>query len=233
MNAVENIENLVKKIFGIQIEIKGNKRNCRNNCTGALVNKDDFGIFRDNFLERLKRISTHFKDIDSRTKIANKIKELATEEEYGWAGYYSELVAIDTFCLLKTVTNIKIDNVFKKDINDSIAFKMGHNKINIDLSFELNKKEIYTDVKSLKSLNTEIYDSITNTIMERAQNELGIKLLIAVDDKKSRTPDEINEMGKRKEEIIEYIFEDIKNKREERVFVKIVNCKSKCKLNCV
>ena len=55
MNAVENIEHLVKKYFNEDVSICD--KTISNNCIGALVYEDNYGEFKRNFEERLSRIA--------------------------------------------------------------------------------------------------------------------------------------------------------------------------------
>lgn len=212
MNAVENIQYLTRKYFDIEFKVTQKQESFSNNCTGALIRNGYFHEFRANFIGLLQRLSSYYKTQQARQAIANKLKELAISDKYGWAGYYSELIALDVYALSSAISNINYINIFEK-IDGALAQRMAQRKIDIDLSFILNNKKYYTDIKAFKSLNTELYDDITQTAMKLVKNELKLQTIIAVDNLEPITDEETSLLGKNKKEIIDCILDGIRKRQ--------------------
>jgi len=185
MTQLENYRNLLENIFGQTINFSNNT--IENNCIGALSYTNDFHVFRDNFIERLKRINSHYvnNSPDSINDIINTAKQIAQVKGYKWSGPYSELVTLDYWLQFENIMNIKF--IDKGDVNnfeDSIAKQIGQQEVDLDISLDLHTKRIYTDVKSLIPTHTELVDQILNKVKSRtiAQNYLiGIDDLFEVD----------------------------------------------------
>lgn len=211
MNAVENIQYLTQKYFGIEFKVTQKQESFSNNCTGALIRNDDFHEFKANFISLLLRLSGYYKTQQARQEIANKLKELAISNKYGWAGYYSELIALDVYAISSAISNIDYINIFKR-IDGTLAQRMSQKKIDIDLSFILNNKKYYTDIKAFKSLNTELYDDITQTAMELVKKELKQQTIIAVDNLEPITDEDTSLLGNNKKEIIDCILNAVRKR---------------------
>jgi hypothetical protein len=179
MNAMENYKTLVDLIFERSIDIPNS--NNRNNCTGALVNSDNYSIFRNNFIERLKRIYCYFKaDTVAIDNIINTVKSIALAKGYKWSGPYSELVCLDYWIQFKNIQNMKyVHRGNVNDFPDSIAKDIGQTEIDLDLSLDLSFCKIYMDVKSLIPTHLELVDQI----LDKLEKRVGTKdYLIGIDD---------------------------------------------------
>lgn len=178
MNPVENIENVIKKYFKEYVVIKD--KSITNNCIGALVNEDNFEIFKNNFENRLQRISEKIQDSAQRKEIVEKIKNLAGKTGYKWSGPYSELVALDYFLDSNFIMNLQFINKFSVfHYPNSLAARNNKKNIDIDFSFELKCNTYYTDVKSLIPTQSEVLDSIMDNVLKEVSNK---RILIGVDD---------------------------------------------------
>ena len=94
MTPVENYKQILKNIFNQEVNLSNN--NINNNCIGALNSQNDYNIFKNNFIDRLKRINNHFSGSDKHIKeIVDTAKQIGQTSDYKWAGAYSELVALD------------------------------------------------------------------------------------------------------------------------------------------
>lgn len=82
MNAVENIESLVKRYFNEDIRIKD--KSVTNNCIGALISKDNFKEFKKNFEDRLERLVGKITEKSQRKEVIEKIKNLAEKNDRKW-----------------------------------------------------------------------------------------------------------------------------------------------------
>lgn len=180
MNAVENIEHLVKKYFNEDVSICD--KTISNNCIGALVYEDNYGEFKRNFEERLSRIAGKITDSSQRKEIVDKIKNLAERTGYKWSGPYSELVALDFFLSSDYIANHHFVNRLEtSQYPDSLAARNKRQNIDMDFSFELKTNKYYTDVKSLIPTQIEIFDMIIDNVMKKFSNK---KILVGVDDLK-------------------------------------------------
>ena len=178
MNAVENIEYLVKKYFFEDFVLKN--KSVVNNCTGALVNENNYEEFKKNFEERLGRLSDKISDSSQRNEVIEKIKNLAEKTGYKWSGAYSELVALDFFLSSDYIMKPCFINRFDSSkFPNSLATRNNRRTIDIDFSFELREKKYFTDIKSLIPTQIEVLDIIIESVKEKTSNK---KILIGVDD---------------------------------------------------
>lgn len=184
MTQVENYKNILENIFKKEIKFSNNK--IENNCIGALSNVSDFSIFNDNFIQRLKRLNNYFSNSDEHiTEIIHTAKQIGQTSGYKWAGAYSELVALDYWIQFENLSNINFPD--RGDVNnftDSIAKQIGQQEIDLDISFDLSTKKIYTDVKCLIPTHTELTDQILNRVKSKTKEQdylIGIDNLFDVD----------------------------------------------------
>ena len=180
VNAVENIERLVKEYFEEKVEISD--KTVTNNCIGALVNENNYDEFKRNFEERLSRISSKITDSSQRENVVDKIKNLAEEKGYKWSGPYSELVALDFFLSSDYIAEPCFINCFESSrYPESLPARNKRKTIDIDFSFEFKTNKFYTDVKSLIPMQIEIFDTIIDNVIKEIPNK---RILIGVDDLK-------------------------------------------------
>ena len=199
MNAVENIEFLVKKYFGEDIVI-GDK-SVTNNCISALVNENNFQEFKKNFEERLERLSNKISDISQRRDIIEKVKNLAEKTGYKWSGAYSELVALDFFLASDYIMEPRFINHFDVfNYPNCLAARNNRLNIDIDFSFELRLNKYFTDIKSLIPTQIEVLDIIIDNVIKKSSNK---KILIGVDDFKPESLIDFQEVVAKEKKSIE------------------------------
>ena len=180
MNAVENIENLLKKYFHEDVVISN--KTITNNCIGALVNENNYDEFKRNFEERLSRIADKIEDSSQRKEVVEKIKNLAEKTGYKWSGAYSELVALDFFLSSEYIADPHFINCFKtSQYPSSLAARNKRTTIDIDFSFEFKTNKYYTDIKSLIPTQIEVFDTIIDNVMKKTSKK---GILIGVNDLK-------------------------------------------------
>ncbi|MCL2312476.1 MAG: hypothetical protein FWC41_08340 [Firmicutes bacterium] len=179
MTQVEKYKELIENIFEQTIDFSN--VDIENNCIGALARINDFHIFRNNFIERLKRLREFFRHSEETTKeLINTIKSIAQTKGYKWSGPYSELVALDYWIQFTSLRNIKyIDRGNVNDFEDSIAKKIGQQEIDLDISFDLIGTKVYSDVKSLIPTHTELVDQILKNLKSKVSKK---DYLIGIDD---------------------------------------------------
>lgn len=179
MNDVENYKTILEEIFGQEIAFSNYK--VTNNCIGALRSTENFSIFKINFIERLKRLQSYFSGSQKHLKeIIDTAKQIACGTGYKWAGPYSELVALDYWTKFENLREIAFPDKGPVDnYADSIAKIIGQTEIDIDISFKLSTKKIYTDVKCLIPTHKELTDQILRSLKKRIK---GIDFLIGIDN---------------------------------------------------
>ena len=184
MSQIENYKSILQEIF--EIEINFTNAAIENNCIGGLIENENSNIFCTNFKERLKRLKKHFKDNNNiLIEIINTAKNIGQTTGYKWAGPYSELVALDFWLQFADIDNIKFPD--RGDVDtfaDSIAKKIGKEKVDLDISLELSSRKIYTDVKCLIPTHTELVDKIllkVRSLTEKQNYLIGIDNLFDVD----------------------------------------------------
>lgn len=179
MTQVENFKEILEDIFKKEISFSNN--NIINNCIGALQSNDNYSVFSNNFIERLKRINDYFSDSeDIITEVIYTAKQIGQTKGYKWAGAYSELVALDYWIQFQDLSNISFpDRGNVNDFVDSIAKQIGQQEIDLDISLDLSTKKIYTDVKCLIPTHTELTDQILNRVKSKTTRQ---DYLIGIDD---------------------------------------------------
>ncbi len=178
MSQVENYKQILEEIFKQKIDFSN--YNITNDCIGALKSENDYHVFTVNFIERLKRINKFFftSTVDI-NEIINTAKQIGQTKGYKWSGAYSELVALDYWIQFENLSNINFPargNV--NDFEDSIARQIGQQEIDLDISFDLSTKTIYSDIKSLIPTHTELKDQILNRLKQKTKEK---KYLIGID----------------------------------------------------
>lgn len=179
MNDLENYKNILENIFkrNLSISITSNT----NNCIGALNNKDNFDVFKNNFYERLKRLVHYFRNdeviIDN---IINTCKNIGSANGYKWSGYYSELVALDYWIQFDNIEEIKYGIKDKDKLwENSFAKIIGQTEVDIDLSLDLSFSKLFTDVKSLIPTHLELIDKLLYILKSKTRDS---DYLIAADN---------------------------------------------------
>ena len=212
MTQVENYKNTLERIFNKTIDFSN--ISIKNNCIGALNRTNDYHVFRNNFIERLKRLNEHFKDSpDIIDEIINTAKQIGQKKGYKWSGSYSELVALDYWIQFENLTNIKFpDRGSTITFPNSIARQIGNQEIDLDISLDLTTKKIYTDVKSLIPTHTELVDQILDRLKSKVENKdflIGIDNIYSVDYLRTKA-DFIYEL--QSGDLIQKLAESIKSK---------------------
>lgn len=182
MTDVENLEKIIKDIFGIEKIIK-DKANT-NKCISPL-NRYPLNMFAFNFMNRLSRLNQIFKNNKEELDIiAERVKNLGESTESNWAGPYSELVALDFYGQFSE--NIGISYINQLNITqhpNSIPAINGQKEIiDIDLCLSLKNEKIYTDVKSFNCVHQIIFDKIFEKVEKYAEEEFNKSILIGVDN---------------------------------------------------
>lgn len=178
MSQVEYYKKLIEEIFNIKVKFSDTR--ITNNCIGALKNHDNYKVFHENFIARLRRLNSYFQTSPKQIKeIIDTAKQIGQAKGYKWSGPYSELVALDYWIQFENISNIKFPDRGKvEDFPDSLAKRIGQKEIDIDLSLDLATKRIYSDVKSMIPTHIELADLILN----RLQKVTSKSFLIGVDD---------------------------------------------------
>jgi hypothetical protein len=179
MNDLENYKSILEDIF--RQEITFSNKPVTNNCIGALRDKENFNVFKTNFVGRLTRLQSHFADSEKHIKeIIDTAKQIANGTGYKWAGPYSELVALDYWIQFENLRDITFpDRGSVDNYADSIAKKIGQTEIDIDISLKLSTKKIYTDVKCLIPTHVELTDQILKSLKKKITE---IDFLIGIDN---------------------------------------------------
>lgn len=185
MTDVENLESLIYGIFGIQKTIK-NKKNT-NKCISPL-NSQPLNLFAQNFIKRLKRLNKKFKnDRKTITEITEKIKNIGEAKNSGWAGPYSELVALDFYSQFSEFFKLSYINILPvSEHKTSIPAIIGHRQtIDIDLCLHFKNSPIYTDVKSFNCIHQNILDEVFERVEEYSLLSLGKSVMLGADNRSS------------------------------------------------
>lgn len=182
MTDVENLEKIIRDIFGVRKIIK-KKRNT-NKCIQPL-NIYPLNMFAFNFINRLTRLNEKFKDNKiALNTICERVKNLGEAKDSGWAGPYSELVALDFYSQFSEFLGISYINLLEiKRHKESIPAINGQKeKIDIDLCLSLKSEKLFTDVKSFNCVHQIIFDRIFEAVESYAAKEFKKSILIGVDN---------------------------------------------------
>lgn len=182
MTDIENLEQIISRTFGIQKTIR-NKANT-NSCISPL-NRSPRNLFAKNFLARLERLNQKFKgDFPALNDIAERVKNIGEARNSGWAGPYSELVALDFYSQFSDFFSLSYINQLPiKNHRKSIPARNGQKEvIDIDLCLHLRHDLVFTDVKSFNCIHQNILDEVIETVEEYSLVTLGKSVMIGVDN---------------------------------------------------
>ncbi len=182
MTDVENLQALIRGIFGVEKVIKN--KNSTNKCISPL-NCQPPSLFAENFVKRLERLNRKFKK-DARTinEITEKIKNIGEAKNSGWAGPYSELVALDFYSQFSDAFGLSYINILPvSEHKTSVPAIIGHRQtIDIDLCLHLRHYGIFTDVKSFNCIHQNILEEVFESVEEYALLSLKKSVMIGVDN---------------------------------------------------
>ncbi|MCL2185396.1 MAG: hypothetical protein FWB86_06045 [Treponema sp.] len=179
MNDLENYRNIVENIFSQEFKIPVSDNT--NNCIGALNHYDSFHVFRENFIERLKRLYVYYeKKPEVIDEILTTLKNIGIKKGYKWSGGYSELVALDYWIQYNNLLNIDFQIKDKKDLYDhSIAKLIGQRELDLDMALDFSSFRVYMDVKSFLPTHVELSDRIFEILKSKTNRN---NFLINVDE---------------------------------------------------
>ncbi len=207
MTDVENIERLIFRIFGIEKKIRS--RSNSNRCIAPL-NTQNLGLFAYNFHERLSRLARVFAQSPKElNEIAERVKNIGEAREWGWAGPYSELVALDFYAQFSKNLSISFINQLPISLHkNSIAARSGRKEIiDIDILLQTRGIKIYTDVKSFNSVHLQILETIFEKVESFALSSLKKSILVGVDNLSSLDYREVKaHLGAEKTRIFETLW---------------------------
>lgn len=185
MTDVENIETLIHDIFSVEKSIKS--RANTNRCTAALSSPSQ-NLFALNFVRRLRRLALKFKD-DARAvnEIAEKVKNIGEARNSGWAGPYSELVALDFYSQFSEFFKLSyINKIPVSKHRNSVPALIGHREtIDIDICLHFKSYDIFTDVKSFNCIHQNMLEEIFGAVEEYALVALKKSVMIGADNRSS------------------------------------------------
>ena len=182
MTDIENLEIIIRQAFGIQKNIKSRKNT--NSCISPL-NRKEHNLFAKNFLARLCRLNEKFKgNFSALNDIAERVKNIGEAKNSGWAGPYSELVALDFYSQFSEFFALSYINQLPiKKHPMSIPARNGQKEvIDIDLCLHLRHDLIFTDVKSFNCIHQNILDEVIEAVEEYALLTLSKSVMIGVDN---------------------------------------------------
>lgn len=182
MTDIENLEKIISSIFKISKSIK-NRANS-NSCIAPL-NRNPRNLFARNFVSRLERLSEEFKgDFSALNDIAERVKNIGEAKNSGWAGPYSELVALDFYSQFSEFFNLSyINQLPAKNHPKSIPAINGQKEvIDIDLCLHLRHDKVFTDIKSFNCIHQNILDEVIEIVEEYSLVTLGKSVMIGVDN---------------------------------------------------
>lgn len=182
MTDIENLEKIISSIFKISKSIK-NRANS-NSCIAPL-NRNPRNLFARNFVSRLERLSEEFKgDFSALNDIAERVKNIGEAKNSGWAGPYSELVALDFYSQFSEFFNLSYINQLpaKKHPKSIPAINGQKEVIDIDLCLHLRHDKVFTDIKSFNCIHQNILDEVIEIVEEYSLVTLGKSVMIGVDN---------------------------------------------------
>ncbi|MGN0729200.1 hypothetical protein [Treponema sp.] len=182
MTDVENLEKIILEIFGVKKHIK--KKFNTNKCIQPLA-VYPMNMFAFNFVNRLSRLNEKFKnDKAALNTICERVKNLGEARDSGWAGPYSEIVALDFYSQFPGFSEISYINLLDiKSHRQSIPALNGQKeKIDIDLCLFMKSGKIFTDVKSFNCVHQIVFDKIFESVEAYAAREFSRNILIGVDN---------------------------------------------------
>lgn len=182
MTDIENLEGIIRRVFGVEKVIK--LRSNTNSCVSPL-NKSPLNLFASNFIARLERLAAVFMGEPSAINdIAERVKNIGEARNSGWAGPYSELVALDFYSQFSEFFTLTYINKLPiKNHPGSIPARNGQRElIDIDLCLHLRDDLIFTDVKSFNCIHQNILDEVIEAVEEYSLAVLGKSVMIGVDN---------------------------------------------------
>lgn len=208
MTDVENLEKVIRDVFGIEKSIR-NKNNT-NKCIAPL-NRYPVNMFAFNFMNRLSRLNEKFKDSPQAiSTICERVKNLGEAADSGWAGPYSELVALDFYTQFSEFFSVSYINLLNvREHKKSIPALNGQKEvIDIDLCLHLKSGRIYTDVKSFNCVHQQILERIFESVEQFAEKEFGKSILIGTENLSSLDYVEVKRSLAGKTHEVEKILKD-------------------------
>ena len=182
MTDIENLEKIIERFFGVSKSIK--IRTNTNNCISPL-NHEQKNLFARNFIARLERLSEKFAgDNLVINDIAERVKNIGEARNSGWAGAYSELVALDFYSQFSEFFSLSYINQLpiKNHVNSIPAQNGQKELIDIDLCLHLRDSLIFTDVKSFNCVHQNILDEVIEAVEEYSLATLAKSVMIGVDN---------------------------------------------------
>ncbi len=212
MTDVENAEKLIKTIFGVKKEVR-NKFNT-NKCLAPLNHKP-YNLFARNFVERLRRLNEKFCMHPEQIKaIAERVKNIAEAKNSGWAGPYSELVALDFYSEFSAFFDLTYINQLPVTEHPSSVPALNGQKevIDIDLCLHLKTGDVFTDVKSFNCVHQNILDEVFEAVEEYAVLSLKKNVMIGADNLSSVDYSEVKaHLGYEKRRIYRSLVQAVEN----------------------
>ncbi len=205
MTDVERLEKLIFDIFSLEkkIKVRSNTNKCISALNSGTANSNTnysetesfktksgiysgaLNLFALNFIKRLERLSKKFKsDIHTINEIAEKIKNIGEAKNSGWAGPYSELVALDFYSQFSEFFNLSYINILPvSEHKKSLPALIGHKEtIDIDLCLHFRHYDIFTDVKSFNCIHQNILEEVFDSVEEYALLSLKKSVMIGADN---------------------------------------------------
>ncbi|MGH9437332.1 MAG: hypothetical protein ACRD22_05395 [Terriglobia bacterium] len=168
---MDNYRQLVNSRFKMTNSSWG-KLNTSNSDVIAALNRSDnsFRAFSAAFKARLQRLSSVYKPgTRNYNKLLRQVKLIA--DAHNWKGAYSELAAYDYFHHSLKSNDVKfepMDLTCKVPSSDTFAPGLGSTG-NADLDGHFSQGDVYTDIKSLKDVVTELLESVARDAARKLQ----------------------------------------------------------------
>ena len=182
MTDIENLERIIKQVFGIEKVIKTKENS--NSCIAPL-NRKPHNLFARNFFDRLRRLNEKFTgDTSALYDIAERVKNIGEARNSAWAGPYSELVALDFYSQFSEFFKLSYINLLpiKKHAPSIPALNGQKEVIDIDLCLHQRHDRVFTDVKSFNCIHQNILDEVIEIVEEYSLVTLGKSVMIGVDN---------------------------------------------------
>ena len=160
LSNLENYAEIINCVFGNETATFDVSSNQSNSIIGAL-NHDQFLTFKNNYIERLKRIKKIYgNDPELLTPILVQVNEVASKKN--WQGAYAELAAFDQLNKDFISDQYSLLNPIVSDVTESKTFtyadELGKQACNLD--GHISDFDTYFDIKVLKDNVTEILEGI-------------------------------------------------------------------------
>lgn len=206
MTDVENFEQLIQRIFGVEKHIANRKS---SNACLATLNRRPLNLFASNFINRIERLARRYsgQEIEEICEKLKNIGEADSSTQSGaakWIGPYSELVALDFYSqFMPKVQSSYISRLPIREHKNSIPARIGRKElIDIDIKLDFPQSIIYTDVKSFNCVHQEILDKVFEKVEDFAAKKCGKTVLLGVDNLSSLDYKRVkNSLGQEKRKI--------------------------------